>query len=173
MSYLQLWRHDNHKHATEYYECSRCPCKYIDERVCFKYDLVSDDDTVEVDVPYKDEDGKWQREVRQLDRDGVLEMLDEIDQEDPSTPAFELLINKMLNDGAGNRIEICPIGLMDDDAWDVIALESFCDKYGMAPCNPPVVDEQPPVLVEMFMMIQSEKNRYQAIKLERTKKSKK
>ncbi len=173
MVYYQLWRHENYQHAMRYYECSSClQNNYIDQRICWKYQLVPGVDLVSLRIPTKDESGNWVLETRELDFDDLLETLVEMEEYEPSIPTFEVLINKMLCDKSGAQVEICPVGMFDEELWDVIVMESLCETYSMAPCWPPVLEEQPSVLMEMFSVIRAAKNQYEAVKLERAKRSK-
>ena len=173
MVYFSLWKQDNFKDANTYYDCFLCQRKgQIEDRVCFKYRLTDPEDTVNVKIPEIDDDtGRWisitDVHISSLTKNELLEELDDVERFDQMITAFDYLVLGKKGIPSVDGKEICVVGLMDESAWDVIALEAICSSYSMSPCYPSAVDHQPPVLLQLFTIIRAERNRYEAIKMER------
>lgn len=174
-----LWKQDNYQTAVDLYDCVLCQRNNLIEkqnRICFKFDHADD----EIDILIPEMEGRkyvpigdW--EIRHCDKVEILEALTEYEELDPAIPTFEALMNRMIEmpeKEFGKNKEICPIGLMDNQCWDLIELEGFCNAYKVVPVYPPCVDEQPPILVEAFMTILAEKNKYEMVRLQRMKEKK-
>lgn len=142
-----------------------------ENRICFKYDYM-DDDLLEIYSPYdKDEKGGILAESENVNRIGVLEILNRYDDFLPSKPTFVRLIQGEYPFPDGQRKEICPIGLIDESDREIIELESFCSEYHCLPYTGGM-DQQPALMVQAFNIIRGVKVDYQTRKMENARKEK-
>jgi len=138
--------------------------------MCFKY---GDEEYVTVRVPTKSETGaylpekEWEEKI--CDSDDVLSVLSEMTELTPSMPSFLILMNNFLPIVGDKYKEICPVGLIEDRDLDVIDLEGLCDTYKMAPFSPGTLDGQPPILLDIFKTVRSEKNKFEAVRMQEMK----
>lgn len=125
-------------------------------------------------IPERDEEGRVESDPKNwteydLDKDGVLEALHRFDDVMPKTPSFVALIgNGIPLSKSGGKKEICPIGIMNEDATNqMISIEAMCENYGCLPFEPGTsLESQPSWVIDAFVTISVAKNKYYDYKME-------
>tara|TARA_R100000458_G_C8275331_1_gene250385 strand:+ start:1803 stop:2312 length:510 start_codon:yes stop_codon:yes gene_type:complete len=96
----------------------------------------------------------------ELDMEGVIEELVNLEWEKPDAPPFELLRTYFMNP------EVCMTSLAFEGT-DLIGLEQQTRNYNTLPFDGGLLD-QPTVLLQAFDVISSERNHWERIRMERT-----
>lgn len=125
-------------------------------------------------IPERNDDGKIESDPAkwneyELDREGVLGALYNFDDVMPKTPSFVALIsNGIPLARSGQKKEICPVGLMNEDSTNqLISIEAMCENYGCLPFEPGTsLESQPSWVVDAFITISVAKSKYYDYKME-------
>lgn len=151
-----------------------------EQRICYKYNYVSPEDTIHIRIPKRRDNGQiesdtslWESE--HVSYEDIYSVLYIYDQFAVKVPTFELLMMKAVLFDDMKRREICPIGLMTEKADRLMWIESMCEKYRIPPYPGGSLQEQPPWIIEAFTIISIAKDRYNTrkIELEKAKHGKK
>lgn len=141
--------------------------------MCFRYGIVPGDEvTVKFASADEERPGHFKKEEyweeRKCDRNGVLTVLSELEQDNPDIPSFLVLKKagrfvQVVENGQPTKAEICPVAFEDGWTNGMLALDSYCEKFKAAP------EGADPRFQEASMVITATKNRYYMIKAEQDK----
>ena len=144
------------------YECDFCIAnKLYEGRACF-LDKFPGNKSYTFELPVFDDVSPYPTEStnEELDMEGVLEKLVQMEWEKPDAPPFELLQTYFASP------EVCVTSL-SDESIDLIALEQSSRDYHSLPFGGGILD-QPKALMTSFSIIASERNQWERIRMERT-----
>lgn len=145
------------------YDCDYCIAnKMYEGRACFLKDKEFGNESYTFTLPVFDGNSPYavDEQVKELDMEGVLQELIELEWEKPDAPPFELLRTYFMDP------EVCVTAMYDTSA-DYIGMEQAARDYHTLPYDGGLLD-QPKMLMDAFRIVASERNQWERIRMERT-----